>query len=263
MAQALVDPLISDGLLDPASLRAVVASEASARRLSDRYNLPVSCDPQPAWAADVVLLAVKPQQLEPVAASSAGCGGIDQRSGESSMTAPLLISVLAGVRLARLQALFPRHRCIRAVPNTPCLVREGLTGLAWGDGVEPDRRRWVSSLFEAVGRVVVLAESQLDPFLALTSSGPALVALMVESLADGAVSAGMARDLASDLAPAMIRGTCALLQQQGLQPADLKNMVMSPAGTTAAALRVVEQSGLRSSLLEAVVAASERSKELG
>jgi len=262
MAQALVDPLISDGLLDPASLRAVVASEASARRLSDRYNFPVSCDPQPTWAADVVLLAVKPQQLEPVAASSAGCGA-DQRSGDSSMTAPLLISVLAGVRLARLQALFPHHRCIRAVPNTPCLVREGLTGLAWGDVVEPDRRRWVSSLFEAVGRVVVLAESQLDPFLALTSSGPALVALMIESLADGAVSAGMARDLASDLAPAMMRGTCALLQQQGLQPADLKNMVMSPAGTTAAALRVVEQSGLRSSLLEAVVAASERSRGLG
>jgi len=179
------------------------------------------------------------------------------------MTAPLLISVLADVRLARLQALFPHHRCIRAVPNTPCLVREGLTGLAWGDGVEPGQRRWVSSLFEAVGRVVVLAESQLDPFLALTSSGPALVALMVESLADGAVSAGMARDLASDLAPAMMRGTCALLQQQGLQPADLKDMVMSPAGTTATALRVVEQSGLRSSLLEAVVAASERSRELG
>ncbi|QEY33437.1 pyrroline-5-carboxylate reductase [Synechococcus sp. RSCCF101] len=253
MARALLQPLLSDGLLDPGRVRAAVATQASLERLRPLHPIELSCDPARAWASDVVLLAVKPQQLEAVAA---GCTA--PAPGQ-----PLLISVLAGVRLERLQALFPAHRCIRAVPNTPCLVRQGLTALAWGPGVEAAQQRWVASLFAAVGRVVELSEPQLDPFLALTSSGPAMVGLMLEALADGAVSAGMPRALALELAPAMLRGSCALVEQEALHPSALKDMVMSPAGTTAAAVRVLERAGLRSALLEAVVAASERSRELG
>jgi pyrroline-5-carboxylate reductase len=249
MAQALVTPLIESGQFGATSIRAAVASEASCQRLA-ASGLQVSTNPEAAWACPVVVLAVKPQQLEAAASAAGGQGG-------------LLISVLAGVRLQRLQELFPQWRCVRAVPNTPALVRSGLTGLAWGPGVEAAERTWVRQLFGQVGEVLELPEAQLDPFLALTSSGPAFVALVAEALADGAVAAGLPRALASHLAHRTLAGSAALLHEQELHPGQLKDMVGSPAGTTMAGIRQLERAGLRSALIEAVLAATERSRELG
>lgn len=267
MAGALLLPLLEEQLLQPTAIRAVVASEASAQRLSARHGLEVSTNPSAAWRSPVVLLAVKPQQLEAVAAhapagtpSGGTVGGADP-GGQAER--PLLLSVLAGVRLARLQALFPGWACVRAVPNTPALVRAGLTALAWGEGVSPAQRHWVSQLFSRVGEVWELPEPQLDPFLALTSSGPAFVALVAEGLADGAVAAGLPRALAQHLASRTLAGTAALLSEQELHPGQLKDMVASPAGTTIAGLRQLEQAGVRSALIEAVVASAERSRSFG
>ena len=251
MAQALLFPLLEAGLVEGAGVRAVVASGASAARLAEAHGLAVGTDPAAAWAAPVVLLAVKPQQLDQVAqAASAGQQG-------------LLISVLAGVKLERLQRLFPAWHCVRAVPNTPSLVRAGLTGLAFGPRVSSAQRAWVETLFGLVGEVHELPEAQLDAFLALTSSGPAFVALVAEGLADGAVAAGLPRSLAHRFAHRTLAGTAALLDGQDLHPGQLKDMVSSPGGTTIAGLRMLEKAGVRSALLEAVVAAAQRSQELG
>ena len=251
MAQALLFPLLEAGLVEGAGVRAVVASGASAARLAQAHGLAVGTDPTEAWAAPVVLLAVKPQQLDQVAlAVGAGQQG-------------LLISVLAGVKLERLQRLFPAWHCVRAVPNTPSLVRAGLTGLAFGPGVSSAQRAWVEALFGLVGEVHELPEAQLDAFLALTSSGPAFVALVAEGMADGAVAAGLPRSLAHRLAHRTLAGTAALLDGQELHPGQLKDMVSSPGGTTMAGLRMLEKAGVRSALLEAVVAAAQRSQELG
>lgn len=255
MAQALLRPWFDLELLSPARVQAVVARQATADRLAPAWPCTLGTDAAAAWNAEVVLLAVKPQQLEAVAAAAAavatpGPGG------------RLLVSVLAGVTLARLERLFPGWRCVRAVPNTPALVRAGLTALAYGDGIEPAERQWLETLFAAVGQVLSLPEPQLDAFLALTSSGPAFVALVVEAMADGAVAAGLPRDLALQLAPRTLAGTAALLEQQQLHPAQLKDMVSSPGGTTIAGLRQLERGGLRSALIEAVVAAAQRSREL-
>jgi pyrroline-5-carboxylate reductase len=250
MAQALLFPLLEAGLVQREGVRAVVASEASATGLAQTHGLAVATDAAAAWNAPVVLLAVKPQQLEAVApAAAAGSGG-------------LLISVLAGVTLARLQRLFPGWQCVRAVPNTPALVRAGLTGLAFGVDVPPDQRRWVQQLFAQVGEVHELPEAQLDAFLALTSSGPAFVAVVSEAMADGAVAAGLPRALAQRLAHRTLAGTAALLHEQDLHPGQLKDMVSSPGGTTIAGLRRLEAGGVRSALLEAVLAAAERSRQL-
>jgi len=254
MAQALLLPLMDSGLLAPERVRAAVASEASAQRLMAAHpGLAVSTEAMAAWRADAVLLAVKPQQLAAVAAAAPapkqGC-------------TPLLISVLAGVSLTRLQSLFPAWRVVRAVPNTPCLVRAGLTGLAWGEGVSAGAQAWVLQLFAQVGEVLELPEAQLDAFLALTSSGPAFVALVAEAMADGAVAAGLPRALAHQLTHRTLAGTAALLQEQALHPAQLKDMVSSPGGTTIAGLRQLERSGVRSALIEAVIAAAERSRSL-
>ncbi len=265
MAQALLLPLIASGQVPAAAVRAVVGTAASAARLAAQHGLAVVTDPTEAWQAPVVLLAVKPQLLAaaveaapgvtPGGASAVGASAV---GGER----PLLISVLAGVTLARLQALFPAHRIVRAVPNTPALVRQGLTGLAWGEGIPAEQQLWVRQLFAQVGEVLDLPESQLDAFLALTSSGPAYVALVAEAMADGAVAAGLPRALALRLAHRTLAGTAALLQEQELHPAQLKDMVASPGGTTIAGLRQLERAGVRSALIEAVVAAAERSRQL-
>ena len=271
MAQALLLPLIESGQVPAAAVRAVVGSEASAARLAAQHGLAVVTDPTEAWQAPVVLLAVKPQLLAAAAeaahgiAAASGAAPVAPAAGSGSQLGgerPLLISVLAGVTLARLQALFPVHRIVRAVPNTPALVRQGLTGLAWGEGIPAEQQLWVRQLFAQVGEVLDLPESQLDAFLALTSSGPAYVALVAEAMADGAVAAGLPRALALRLAHRTLAGTAALLQEQELHPAQLKDMVASPGGTTIAGLRQLERAGVRSALIEAVLAAAERSRQL-
>lgn len=262
MAQALLLPLLEQGDVRSAAVRAVVASPASAERLQQQLQVAVSAaaDGQAAaaWQAPVVLLAVKPQQLAAAAASAAAASSQGHRD-----ECPLLISVLAGVSLARLQASFPGWRVVRAVPNTPCLVRAGITGLAWGEQLSDGQRHCVRQLFGRVGQVLELPEPQLDGLLAVASSGPALMAVVIEALADGGVAAGLPRALAQELALAMTGGTVALLQQKGLHPGQLKDMVSSPAGTTITALRQLERGSVRSALIEAVLAAAERSRALG
>lgn len=268
MAQALLFPLMASGLLSRERVQAVVASDASAQRLAAAHpDLAVGTDAAAAWRADALLLAVKPQQLAALAATApappSATEAATEAAAEGSTQPPLLISVLAGVTLGRLQALFPGRRIVRAVPNTPCLVGAGLCGLAWGEGVSEAQRRWVQQLFAQVAEVVELPEPQLDAFLALTSSGPAFVALVSEAMADGAVAAGLPRALAQHLAHRTLAGTAALLHEQDLHPGQLKDMVSSPGGTTIAGLRRLEAGGVRSALLEAVLAAAERSRELG
>lgn len=267
MAQALLEPWIEDQLIPAEAVRAVVGSPASSERWAKAslagQALRVSTDPREAWAAPVVLLAVKPQQVEGVAAAAASLEPIPRTSFPLAPGGrPLLISVLAGVRLERLRRLFPSHVCVRAVVNTPALVRHGLTALAWDDD-PAEARDWVEHLFQQVGDVWTLPEAQLDAFLALTASGPAFVALVAEALADGAVAAGLPRALAQPLAFQTLSGTAALLEGKALHPGQLKDMVSSPAGTTIAGLRELERAGLRSALLEAVLAAADRSRALG
>lgn len=258
MAQALLLPLIDAGVVDRAAVQAAVASAASAERLSVEHRITVTTSPAQVWQAPVVLLAVKPQQLQ-AAAAAAGDAAL---KGPGGPEPGLLISVLAGVTLQRLQSHFPGWRCVRAVPNTPALVRAGLTGFAFDEGVSDGQRNWVRELFSLVGEVHELPEPQLDAFLALTSSGPAFVALVAEAMADGAVASGLPRQLAHQLAHRTLAGTAALLQGQALHPAALKDMVSSPGGTTIAGIRELERAGLRSALIEAVVAAAERSRQL-
>ena len=262
MAQALVIPLIEQGLLPSDEVIAVVGRQDSVATLKERVpsgvRVVAASDPeaQDAWGASVQLLAVKPQVLDGVAASAPSA--IETPESGSS----LLLSVLAGVPLVRLQGLFPDRICVRAVPNTPCLVGQGLTGLAWGDGISDRQKQQVRSFFEPVSEVLELAEERLDAFLALTSSGPAYVALIAEAMADGAVAMGMPRSQAHHLAHRTLAGTAALLHEQELHPGELKDMVASPGGTTMAALRHLEKSGLRSALIEAVVAATQHGRRM-
>ncbi len=263
MARALLLPLIEQGKFLPENIFGVVGQEASVSQSLSR--LPkgvkvVSSNQQEAlnvWRAPIQLLAVKPQNLDSVALKAAAA-----KDDFDLETKPLLVSLLAGVTVRQLQLAFPNHLCVRAVVNTPALVKAGLTALSWGEGLTNERRLLVRTLFDPISEVWELSEDRLDAFLALTSSGPAYVALIVEALADGAVASGLTRELSYDLAVKTLSGTSLLLNKQNLHPGELKDMVASPAGTTIAALRHLEKRGLRSALMEAVLIAAERSREM-
>ena len=262
MAKAILLPLLERGEYNSEKVFGIVGSHASIP--SALTDLPqgvrvVSSDDKLAgevWGAPLILLAVKPQQYCKIQES------VSRFHLNSQSPKPLLISVLAGITLKSLQRTFPGHACIRVVPNTPALVGEGLTGLSWGSDITLDQKIAVRKIFEPISEIFELPEQQLDPFLALTSSGPAYLALVVEAMADGAVAAGLPRYLSNQLAHKTLSGTASLLREKGLHPAELKDMVASPSGTTISALRHLELAGLRSALIEAVVLAAQKSREL-
>ncbi|AAP99439.1 MULTISPECIES: pyrroline-5-carboxylate reductase [Prochlorococcus] len=262
MAQVILQSLFEAGQFNPEEVFGVVGKKNSVERVLHQFKSPftvVDVNDKNAidvWNTPVKILAVKPQQLNQVQEKCS-------KEFLAKLPAkPLLISILAGVKLKRLQSLFPDHVCVRAVPNTPALVSAGLTGLSWGEEVTEDQKSLVESIFKPISQVFELPEDQLDAFLALTSSGPAYLALISEALADGAVAAGLPRALAQSLTNFTLEGTAILLKKKELHPGQLKDMVASPAGTTISALRHLEKEGVRSALIEAVILAAKKSREM-
>ncbi len=260
MAQVILHRLFEIGHLQPEEVIGVVGKPGSVKRVINQFpsNLLVLDSSNPmvsdAWDAPVKILAVKPQQLHSVK---------EERSSVlDSCERPLIISILAGITLEKLEGIFPSHACVRAVPNTPALVNAGLTGLSWGKDVSALQKQFVQKVFDPISEICELPEEQLDAFLALTSSGPGYIALIAEALADGAVAAGLPRDLANYLTYSTLEGTGLLLKQKELHPGQLKDMVASPSGTTISALRHLEKKGVRSALIEAVVLAANKSREM-
>ncbi|NJL10570.1 MAG: pyrroline-5-carboxylate reductase, partial [Calothrix sp. SM1_7_51] len=206
-------------------------------------------------AQDVVFLAIKPQIFSAIAQELA--------SVADEARVPLVISIMAGVSIYQLEAAFPRLPVIRAMPNTPATVGAGVTAVSGGAYIQPKHQETAREIFAAVGEVVEVSESLMDAVTGLSGSGPAYVALMVEALADGGVASGLPRPIAQQLALETVLGTAKLLKESKLHPAELKDRVTSPGGTTIAGIAQLEKNSFRSALIEAVKAATARSQELG
>ncbi|WP_083602463.1 pyrroline-5-carboxylate reductase [Hydrococcus rivularis] len=255
MAEAILSRLIAAKVYSTDEIS--VSEPLSQRRdfLQQKYRIRVAFDNKAAAASEVLLLAIKPQALEAVV-SELGNGALQEK--------PLLvISILAGVPLSRLESAFPDKPVIRAMPNTPATVGAGITAIAPGKKVENHHLSLARSIFEAVGQVVEVSESLMDAVTGLSGSGPAYVAIAIEALADGGVAAGLPRAVAFQLALQTVLGTATLIQESQLHPAELKDRVTSPGGTTIAGVAQLERAGFRSALIEAVQAATRRSQELG
>ena len=255
MAEALIRGLLKTGLVPP---EAVFASDVRLDRLEELGKLygihTLSDNPLLVKRADIVILAVKPQVIRAVAE--------EVRSAIRRDT--LVISIAAGVSGDTLRRHLPEWvRLIRTMPNTPALVLEGATAIARAAGLESGDLDLAQEIFSAVGKVVVLDEALLDAVTGLSASGPAYVALVVEALADGGVKVGLDRQTAMTLATQTVLGAARLLLETGKHPAELKDMVSSPGGTTIAGIQALEDGGLRSALINAVERATLRSKELG
>jgi len=255
MGEALLSRLLDRGLYQAEAILVCDRAPDRLLQLQQQYGVKTSTSNAEAMAAEVVMLAIKPQVLDKVVAQLNETNSVKSKS--------LIVSILAGVPLARLEAAFPENPVVRTMPNTPATVGAGMSAIAPGAKVTPDHLKTARNIFEAVGQVVDIPENLMDAVTGLSGSGPAFVALFIEALADGGVKAGLPRAIAAQLALQTVLGSAQLLQDSQLHPAQLKDRVTSPGGTTIAGVAALEDKGLRSAVIEAVYAAYRRSRELG
>jgi pyrroline-5-carboxylate reductase len=252
MGEAIISRLLTQGTYHSDEL---IVSEPTLQRrefLQQQYGVQVTDDNNLAAKAPVLLLAIKPQVFDRVVEA------LTHRNPTQ-----LVISILAGVDTFKLERAFPNQPVVRAMPNTPATVGAGMTAIAAGKCIQPQDLALATKIFQAVGEVVTVPESLMDAVTGLSGSGPAYIAIAIEALADGGVAAGLPRAIADQLALQTVIGTAQLLNESGLHPAQLKDRVTSPGGTTIAGVTKLEQAGFRSALIEAVIAAARRSGELG
>ena len=250
MGEALVAGLLGAGWADPTDIVVAEAVESRRRQLSERFaGLHVRSDPV---AAEGAVVAVKPGDVD------AACGAV------AAAGAGRVLSIAAGVPLARLEAALGRGvPVVRAMPNTPALVGRGAAAIAAGSAAGGDDLAWAEGILSAVGTVVRVGEPLLDAVTGLSGSGPAYVFLVAEALIEAGVHAGLPRDTSAALVVQTLLGAAHLLAESGEGPEALRAAVTSPGGTTAAGLRALEERAVRGAFLEAVEAATERSRQLG
>jgi pyrroline-5-carboxylate reductase len=264
MTGAILKGLLASQSVQTSQVWAVASTPQSQRHKAEEWGITTYTPSEyaPALAqTDLVLLGVKPT-LAPEALATLKQHG--QSHGFKPNQGTLLVSVVAGLSLSQLEQLTGGGLpIVRAMPNVPALVQAGVTAFCTNTWVSPSQQAVVEALFQAVGLVHHLPESQLNAITGLSGSGPAYILTLIEALTDAGVAAGLPRAVAQHIVPQLVLGTAKWVQQTGQHPAVLKDTVVTPAGTTAAGLRVLEQAGVRSALIEAVLAATERSAQLG
>jgi len=250
MGSALLSGLVSAGWAPIGDLSVSETDPAQRARLEAAHP-GLTVVGGPVEAADV-LLAVKPDVAE-AALRALGASGPRR-----------VLSIVAGISSDRLEAALPPGSVVvRAMPNTPSLVGAGVAGLSGGIAATSADLDWADGILSAVGRVVRLPERHLDAVTGISGSGPAYVFLVAEAMIEAGVTAGLSRDVSKQLVVGTLLGASKMLDETGQEPAELRAAVTSPGGTTAAAVRTLEFKAVRSAFIEAVAAATERSRQLG
>jgi pyrroline-5-carboxylate reductase len=253
MGEALVSGLLGAGW-DPGDLSLCVRRMDRADELAHLTGSAVGLDPVEAIKGrDVVVVAVKPRDVLDLLKVIAGEVGAEQT----------VISLAAGVTTQSYESQLGVVPVVRAMPNTPALVREGVTGIAPGSHAGPEHLEVAREILGAVGTVRVMDESLLDAVTAVSGTGPAYVFLLAEALTEAAMREGLPRDVAEGFVHQTIRGAGHLLTNTDKSPAELRYEVTSPGGTTAAAMHILEEKGFRAVVEDAVRAAAIRARELG
>ena len=254
MGEALVKGLLASKAAQPGQVRISARRPERVKELQAAYGVGAGTNAEIVRASDVVVLAVKPQILDQV---------LRQLTNELTKD-KLILSVAAGVPIAAIERrLHPPTRVIRAMPNTPATVGAAATAIALGEHATDEDYATAKTIFDSVGLTVLLEETQLDAVTGLSGSGPAYIFLIIEALADAGVKVGLSRRASLQLAAQTVLGSAKLLLESGQHPGLLKDGVTSPGGTAIAGLHTLEAGGLRNVLMNAVEAATRRSKELG
>ena len=255
MGEAILSAILDKGITTPQAITVGEIDETRRQYLEGKYGVAVTGENCPAAdKSDIVLLAIKPQNLAQVAAELKG-------RLESSQ---LVLSIIAGARIDSLRRGLNHGRIIRAMPNTPAQIGQGISMWTATAEVTGQQREWAASILGVMGKeIYVDDEGFINMATAVSGSGPAYVFLLIESLVDAAVHIGLPQDIAHELVLQTLLGSSQLVQRSGQTPAELRRMVTSPDGTTAEALAQFEQGGFSDLVRRAVVAAHNRAKELG
>jgi pyrroline-5-carboxylate reductase len=258
-AGMLGESLLSGLLAAGTAPEAILITEKQPERagaLAKKYGVAVVDNAEAASRAQVLLLAVKPQDV-PALVREIG-PKLESTAGQ------LVVSLAAGVLISTLEADLPlRTPVVRVMTNTPVRVREAMSALAPGTHARSEHLDLADELLRAVGRTVRVTESQLDAVTALSGSGPAYFFYLVEAMVDAGVLLGLPRTVATELIVQTAYGSASILRESGEHPVTLREAVSSPGGTTVAAIRELENHGVRAAILAALQAAADRSKELG
>ncbi len=252
MAEAILRGLLRAGM-QPDQLIASDPDTSRREHLARELEIRVTeSNAEVARSSELVVLAVKPAHVEAAAADLPRDAG------------PLYVSIVAGLRISTLRRLLgSQPRIVRVMPNTPALIGSGISALASDANLATEDGERATAVLEAVGRVVRVPESLMDAVTGLSGSGPAYVYLFIEALTEAGVREGLSTDVAGELAVETVLGAARLVRESGEHPAQLRERVTSPGGTTVAGLSALEQGGLRAAVFEAVHAATARSRELG
>ncbi|AIG63590.1 pyrroline-5-carboxylate reductase [Corynebacterium atypicum] len=257
IGQALISGLIASGT-DPNQITVTNRRAEHAEELAARFNVNALTDNLEAvTGADAVFLCVHPGQIVEVSQQIAETVSDNEPSS-------IVVSMAAGISLdAMQQALGAGTPAVRAMPNTPMTVGKGVSAIAPGRYVDADQMALVREILECTGRVVEVQESDLDAVTALAGSAPGYFFLLTEALIDAGVALGLSRPVATELAKGAANGAGAMMAEDDVTPASLRAGICSPGGTTAAAVRSLEESGIRGALYRATEACARRSAELG
>lgn len=251
MAEAIINGVISGGLAKPEDISVGEILEDRCRYLTNKYRIYATPNNSTVInKADFVILCIKPQNLKDI-------GSVLASSLSSNQT---VISIMAGVRMSTLMASLDHSRLIRVMPNTPAQIGAGMTLWQCSPNVDSDVADQAQSILKTMGdEIRVEEERYIDMATALSASGPAYVFTFIESLIDAGVYIGLSREMASRLTLQTVLGSARLVLESTRHPAELRNMVTSPGGTTSEALLALEEGSFRSTIMNAVVAAYEKS----
>jgi pyrroline-5-carboxylate reductase len=254
MGEALVGGLLASGWRRPDEIVVTARSEERLAELSERHGVETSIDNAGAVAgAEVVVIAVKPQDIEVLLSQVSGHLTPDQT----------VLSVAAAIPTRFIESHLERDvPVVRAMPNTPSVVHEGMAGISAGRHADESHLKIATEVLAHVGRVVTVPEGYLDAVTAISGSGPAYFALLAEAMIEAGILLGMSREISTELVIQTMLGSAKLLRDEHMHPVELREMVTSPGGTTIRAIRVLEQSGVRAAFLNAIQAAMERAQEL-
>lgn len=256
MAEAIINGVLDNHLATPVDIAVVELLETRRAELTERYNVESVQDVQSmtSGTGDIVVLAVKPQDL-PKAMSTLN-GTLNSKQ--------VVLSIVAGVKISSIASGLSHEAVIRVMPNTPAQIGQAASVWTSSLAVIPERLEDARRLIQAIGQEVYVSdEKYVDMATGLSGSGPAYVFMFIESLTDAGVHVGLTRNMASKLAVQTVLGSAQLVQKSGIHPAELRNMVTSPGGTTAEGTLVLEGAGFRTSIIEAVAAAYEKARLLG
>lgn len=254
MAKAMIKGMIASGKFSPDNIMASAKSEQTRAKIHSELGIcAAQTNTETAEFSDVLVLAVKPHFYEEVIKEIASAVREEQ----------IIVSIAPGKTLAWIEEKFgKRVKLVRTMPNTPALVKEGMTALCCNDLVTADEQKMICDLCETFGKVEAVPEKLMDVIPAVSGSSPAYVFMFIEALADAAVADGMPRAQAYTFAAQAVLGSAKMVLETGLHPGALKDMVCSPGGTTIEAVQVLEEDGMRSAVMRAARACTKKAKDM-